>query len=216
MKIIKQSVELVNPIPYKDMLNTVELATRNCYNSYDKMTDNSAEGLIRGCIKSGHLSVTEFGDITVRLITSRSVLAQLSRHRLASMAVQSQRYVKYDDVEFVEPYDLNNEAYDNWKAACKTAEAAYKVMLYDCGMKAEIARSVLPNCTSTVIFMKANIREWRHILSLRCDKRAQTEIRMLMAQTLEKLYQQYPVFFEDLYNRYVLLVTDTEVHKEDG
>lgn len=207
MKIIEPSVEIINPMDYKTMLNTTELAIRNCYDSYGKMREGSAEGLIRGCIKSGHNTALEWGDIIVKIVTSRDISHQIVRHRICSFLQRSQRYVNYAkgdmNIEFIEPKGLNSEAYDNWKGACKVAEAAYLVMVNDCGMRPETARSVLPNCTATTIYMKANIREWRHILSLRCHCTAQTEIRELMLDALAQFYKLYPVFFEDIYNEYI-------------
>ena len=208
MQIVKPSVELVNPVPYKQMLNTVELAIRNCYQSYDKMKDGSDEAIIKGCIARGHSSPLEFGNIAVHLITDRAVMAQLTRHRVASYAIMSQRYVNYskdkfgNSIDFIEPEGLSNEAYDNWVGACKVAEAAYMVMTKDLGTPAEVARSVLPNCTATSIYMSANIREWRALFSLRCDSHAQRDIRNLMKATLKLMYEQYPVFFGDLYEKF--------------
>ena len=208
MQIIKPSVELVNPVPYKQMLNTVELAIRNCYQSYDKMKDGSAEAIIKGCIARQHFSPLEFGNIAVHLITDRAVMAQLTRHRVASYAIMSQRYVNYskdkfgNSIDFIEPEGLSNEAYDNWVGACKVAEAAYMVMTKDLGTPAEVARSVLPNCTATSIYMSANIREWRALFSLRCDSHAQRDIRKLMKANLKLMYEQYPVFFGDLYEKF--------------
>lgn len=209
MQIIKPSVELVNPISYKQMLNTVELAIRNCYQSYDKMKGGSDEAIIKGCIARGHNSPLEFGNVAVHLITDRAVMAQLTRHRIASYAIMSQRYVNYskdkfgNSIDFIQPNGLSDEAYDNWVGACKVAEAAYMVMTKDLGTPAEVARSVLPNCTATSIYMSANIREWRALFSLRCDFHAQSDIRDLMTNLLELMYEQYPVFFEDLYKKYV-------------
>ena len=208
MQIIKPSVELVNPVPYKQMLNTVELAIRNCYQSYDKMKDGSDEAIIKGCIARQHFSPLEFGNIAVHLITDRAVMAQLTRHRVASYAIMSQRYVNYskdkfgNSIDFIEPEGLSNEAYDNWVGACRVAEAAYMVMTKDLGTPAEVARSVLPNCTATSIYMSANIREWMALFSLRCDSHAQRDIRNLMKATLKLMYEQYPVFFGDLYEKF--------------
>ena len=118
MIIVKPSVEIVNPIPYETMLDTVEHAIRNCYQSFDKIKEGSAENIIRGIIKSGHDAMIEFSDITVKLETDRAVLAQLSRHRLLSLAVQSQRYVNYskqkfgEEIRVVIPQGLNDESYE--------------------------------------------------------------------------------------------------------
>lgn len=210
MEIVKPSVELVNPPDYETILNTVELAARNCYQSFDKMCDGSAEGIIRALIKSGHEAIIEFADITVMFTTDRAVLAQLTRHRIGtSFAVQSQRYVNYskekfgENIKVIVPEGLSDEAYETWRASVLASEAAYMVLTKDKGMPAEVARSVLPNCTATTICMKANIREWRHIFELRVSKHSQTDIRKLMKELLIKMYEEYPVFFEDLYNKVV-------------
>lgn len=210
MEIVKPSVELVNPPDYETILNTVELAARNCYQSFDKMCDGSAEGIIRALIKSGHEAMIEFADIAVMLTTDRAVLAQLTRHRIGtSFAVQSQRYVNYskekfgENIKVIVPEGLTDETYELWRASVLASEAAYMVMTKDHNIKPEVARSVLPNCTATTIYMKANIREWRHIFELRVSKHAQADIRNLMKKTLEIMYEKYPVFFEDLYKEFV-------------
>ena len=205
MKIVKSSVELVNPIDYKTMLNTVELAIRNCYNSFDKMNDNSAEGIIRGCIGRRHESVLEFGDICVKIVCDRSCSHQLVRNRLCNFTQMSQRYVNWakrgEDIPFIVPANMDNANYESWRALCLMAETTYFGMV-EKGLKAEVARSILPNCTATEIYMKANIREWRHIFELRCDSHAQQDIRELMKDLLIKVYHSYPVFFEDIVERF--------------
>ena len=42
-----------------DVLEKIELCGRICYASEDKITSGSAEGLVKGVIKSGHESVIE-------------------------------------------------------------------------------------------------------------------------------------------------------------
>ena len=59
------------------------------------------------------------------------------------------------------------------------AEKSYHYM-QECGCKPEDARKVLPNSTATRIVMKANLREWRTIFSLRTSKAAYPEMRELM------------------------------------
>ena len=42
--------------------------------------------------------------MTVELVTSRDVLAEITRHQLASFAIESQRYVCMDgEISFIEP-----------------------------------------------------------------------------------------------------------------
>lgn len=195
MKFVKKEARLINPSTYRNMLEVVELAARNCYNS---RKGDDPEKFIRGLIKRGHESPLEFGNITVELILSRSDLAQLTRHRLASYCCQSQRYVKYTDgVSFIVPAALDVMYFDKFKAMCQSAEDNY-LFLLNGGNKAEVARAVLPQCTATDLYMSANIREWRHILKLRTKPSAQDDIRILMQDVLRKFNKMYPVFFEDI------------------
>ena len=210
MKIIQPSVEIVNPIDYKTMLNTVELAIRNCYQSQDKIEEGSAEKIIKNCLSWNHFSVLEFADVTVKLVTDRAVLSQLSRQRLLSLAVQSQRYCNYAkdrfgrDISFIEPCGLKTDvAKEAWIFSMKEAEAQYFNLIENHKLPAEVARSVLPNSTATTIYAKTNVREWRHIFNLRCDSYAQQDIRWLMNDALTQMFNLYPVFFEDLYIKFV-------------
>lgn len=167
-------------------LRDIEIAGRNCYRSEGKITEDSAPRFVRSLIRRGHLSPLEFADMTVELITSRDVMAEITRHRLASFAIESQRYVSLSgNMAFVRPmfYRDGDRATDLWIQHMKQAEEAYH-MLLDCGMLPEDARKVLPNSTATCIMMKANLREWRHVLSLRTGKGVYPEMRHLMAQLL--------------------------------
>lgn len=209
MQIVKPTIAIVNPIPYSDMLYTTELAIRNCYQSQDKMTDSSAEGIIRMIRDSKHEAMLEFADIAVHIITDIGVLKQLTRHRLCSFAVMSTRYCNLakdkfnNEIKVIVPEGLTNDAYEHWYASMVASEAAYMVMIKDDKVPAEVARSVLPHSLATSIYMKANIREWRNIFRLRAlDTHAQKDVRLLMQDLLVQCYGMYPVFFEDLYNEY--------------
>ena len=70
------------------------------------------------------------------------------------------------------------------------------------GWKAEQAREVLPMCTKSEICMKANLREWRHFLKLRCSKFAHPDIRVLALDLLKQLHDKLPTIFEDIYQEF--------------
>lgn len=203
MKIIKNKVELINAPDYKTVLNTVELATRTCYKSEDKMGEGTAEKLIRGCIKRGHLSTIEHAFVTVRITADRAILNEMVRHRLCQYSQESTRYVNYDsdkygrEIKVIQPVQLTGDDIQVWKEACTYAEYCYN-KLVDAGVKPENARSVLPLCTASELVMTANMREWRHILSLRRGPGAHPDMREVADMIYEVLREKYPVFFEDL------------------
>ena len=212
MKIVEQSVELVlyEGINGYDIIEHLEKVGRTCYKSEEKIKEGSADKFIRGIVKSGHGSVIEHASLTVKFITSRDVTHQVVRHRVASMAQESQRYCNYslgkfgEEVVFVRPVYLleGTNAYSTWEKSCGIAESAY-FMLIDEGCTAEEARSVLPNCAKTELMMTANLREWRHFFEVRCDHHAQLPIRLLAIDLLKQMTNLIPVVFDDLYMKFV-------------
>lgn len=203
MKLVRRSVQLLYPEDARTVMRRIEEAGRNCYQSYQHMTDGSAEALIRKFVKANHGSPLEFADITVRIVADRAFLAQITRHRLASFCVESARYNDYKGgCKFIEPVGLEDgEQTTAWLETCAYAESTYD-RLRELGVKPETARSVLPMSLATSIVMKANVREWRHILELRLDKHAQPDMRQIMEMALDVFYLHYPVLFEDLWDEY--------------
>ena len=199
MRIIKPSVSIESNISYEEALRIVENATRVCYKSEDKIKEGSAEKLIRGIIKAKHFGCIEHVSLTVKFICDRACSHQLVRHRLMSFNQKSQRYCKEDNLEVIKPEGLENTSL--WLESCRQAENAYAEMIRR-GEKPEVARGVLPNSTATEIYATANLREWRHFFELRCHRTAQRDIRSLALSLLCQMFEQYPVFFEDLVDKY--------------
>ena len=215
MKIVEQSHEILTEVMHIKLIpQMIELAGRTCYKSENKITENSANDFCHMLIKRGHEAMIEHGNISVRFITDRGVTHELVRHRLASFAQESTRYVKYDgDIEFIRPvFDWGSEdcpedntQYVNrkyvkfltWEHAMIVAEIAYKNMIeQEC--PPQETRSVLPNSLKTEIVVTANIREWRHIFKLRTSKAAHPQIRELMIPLLKELKKIIPVLFDDI------------------
>lgn len=188
MKIINQYSEVLTKTDYDEVLRLIEMAGRICYKSKGDKSRQGLEKFISKLIALGHESVLEHFSISVKFVTSRTVSHQLVRHRLASFSQESQRYCRYEnEVVFINP---NVEIIPE----LENIEKKY-IDLLNSGVRAQDARSILPNCTKTEFIMTANIREWRHILNLRCSKHAQPETREIMLKLLEQLQLQYPVFF---------------------
>lgn len=190
----------------------IEYAGRNCYQSHDKITADSYRPFITSLVKRGHGSPLEFADMTVEVVTSRDVLAEITRHRLVSFAVQSQRYVLDNasgEISFIKPLfylpcdpvspDAKGWCASRaWENAMQYAEKQYVYLLQNCSMKPEDARKVLPNSTACRIVMKADIREWRHIMALRSSTAAYPEMRHMMGMLIQKAREVYPVVFDDI------------------
>ena len=199
MKIIEQSWEWLQKPEFP--LELIEQAGRTCYKSEDKITNDSAKKFVLTILKSGHESVIEHVNASVKFITNRGVTHELVRHRLCAFSQESTRYVKYDgDMEFIKPvwWETSDEAPKfEWERAMKNAEEAYLNLLRQ-GWRPEQAREVLPNSLKTEIVVSANMREWRHIFKLRTSKAAHPQIRELMLSCLKGFRKEIPVLFDDI------------------
>lgn len=86
-------------------------------------------------------------------------------------------------------------AFDVWFMACTVAEWAYNTLVGQFGASAQEARSVLPNSLKTEILITANVREWRHILSLRAHRDAHPQMRQIMVPLGRALAERWPCLF---------------------
>lgn len=207
MNIIKPSVEIMTSINGDEIIKHIERCGRTCYKSEDKITDESAIKFVKGILKSGHLSVIEHFNITVKFICDRGVTHEIVRHRLASYSQESTRYCNYSsdkfngELTFIEPCFFEKSPYDRnmelWVQAMQSAEQYYLEMISE-GARPEQARSVLPNSLKTEIVMTANLREWIHFLTLRTSRSAHPQIREISIQLLRKFQNKIPVIFDDI------------------
>ena len=205
MKIVTPGFEYVEPIDGFGMLKKIEGIARVCYKSEECIKDDSCFAFVRMLIENGHEAMLEHAGFSVKLICDRGVSHELVRHRMASFAQESTRYCNYSkgrfrgEIAVVKPNFLDEKSalYGEWEAACRYAEKAYFAML-DNGATAQEARSVLPNSLKTEVVMTANLREWRHILRLRCSSHAHPQMKELMVPLLNDVRQRIPICFVDI------------------
>ena len=154
------------------------------------------DSALRHAVGAGHTSVLEHASFTFRIEgLSRAALAQLTRHRLASFDVQSQRYVRLDEPELVIPESIKKSAfYYEAKAMMDKVLTLYQQMV-DAGIPCEDARYITPQAVPTELIMTMNARELLHFFSLRTCNRAQWEIRILADEMLSMCRKLAPEIF---------------------
>lgn len=142
---------------------------------------------VRRCAKAGHMSVFEHASVSLIVEgISRACLAQLTRHRIASYSVTSQRYCKVDpgSLWYVTPPSIVDAGVEPlYRYRMIVCMDEYLHMLA-CGVKPEDARFLLPEATKTSLVMTVNASSLQNFLTLRLDSHAQWEIREL-AVTIE-------------------------------
>lgn len=202
MKIVKPWIE-VEKFDGKQIMKNIERACRTCYRSEGKITEDSYKNLLKNCITRGHESVLEHEKITVRMQCDVGVYKDLTRHRFASFSVESTRYCNYgkdkfeNEVKFIKPLIKDRNNYAAWEETMKTIEHYYLIMSNNKSTVDEL-RMLLPHSTAAEITMTCNIREWKHVLSLRCINHAHPAIQQLLIPLLLEFKKEMPEIFDDV------------------
>ncbi|MBU4577099.1 MAG: FAD-dependent thymidylate synthase [Proteobacteria bacterium] len=217
---IESPLDPVGEVDAVGMYRAIEAAGRTCYKSEPRATALMPRRFVKHLVDSGHHSVLEHANVTVRFTCDRGVTHELVRHRLAAYSQESTRYCNYaqdkfgNQLTFVIPHkvgvspgqyssriDLPDGLYSiddmTWLSLMLQIEATY-LALVDGGWAPQDARSILPNCLKTEIVMTANLREWRHVLWLRTSKAAHPDMRALMLPLLKDWASEMPEIFGDI------------------
>ena len=200
MNILKAGFEILTPISEGGIeeLKHIEKIGRVCYKSEGKITEDgeSAKRFVKMLIDRGHEAMIEHSSLSVKFVVDRGVSHELVRHRIASFAQESTRYVNYslekfgneiNVIDIRNGIDLDNKMKNmdsdtisaimgEWCLAMEDAEKHYMKMI-ELGATPQIARSVLPNSTKTEITISANYREWRNFFKLRVPNTAHPQMR---------------------------------------
>ena len=185
------------------IMKNIERACRTCYRSEGLITEDSYKKLLKNCINRGHESILEHEKITIRMRCDIGVYKDLTRHRFGSFSIGSTRYCNYGKDKFdrelkvIKPCNIDEDSnlYAFWKNTMKRIEMNYLHMT-DNGATPDQMRMILPHSTAAEVTMTANIREWRHILELRCSKAAHPAIRQLLIPLLLKFKEDMPELFD--------------------
>ena len=213
VKIVEPSVEIITEIDGDKILKTIERAARTCYKTEDNISEDasSAKKMISKLIEMGHTAMIEFADVHVILTADTGVLKDLTRHRHCSFAVESTRYCNYskgkfgNEITVIKPCNIEegSKEYDLWLDCMNNIETTYNQMA-ELGCKPDQLRMLLPHSLKCNINLKANVREWRHIFSLRCAKAAHPSVQEIMKMVLVEFHKQIPILFDDLYEKFIL------------
>jgi len=209
---VRLNVELLRYTPEPQEI--VALAAKLCYSAADiaslkaGVESKEQDRFIAKLTEMGHLSPVEHASFTFGVEgVSRSLLAQITRHRIASFSVKSQRYVSERSGErqifnYIVPkgiINLGQEYIDKFGAQMAEIQKWYDEWLVLLGDQGEVsneeARFVLPNASETKFVVTMNARELIHFFHLRCCNRAQWEIRELAKEMLKQVLKVVPPLF---------------------
>ena len=214
---------LEDPVKLTPGAELAKAAGQICYASYGpgRTCNEDAERYFENILRSGHGSVLEHANYTLLIYgISRSLTHEKVRHRVGRAYSQlSQRYVSGRVLRFVErpEYASDPELHELFEARIDRAAKEYEDMSERLlGLQEEgdqilsgeqktdrrkkvqqVARSLLPNETETIIVDTGNARAWRHYLEMRASEHAEVEIRAEAMRIYLCLVAVEPILFGD-------------------
>lgn len=165
--------------------------------------------LLQYCMREGHWSVFEIGNITMEINTTRDIARQILRHRSFTFQEFSQRYGVV--LGFAEPTEPRLQDSKNRQSSLETddlylsqwwrgiqkriiteADWAYQEALKK-GIAKEVARKILPEgLTMSRMYVSGSPRSWIHYCQVRCDPATQKEHREVAEKCREVLQSLLP------------------------
>lgn len=200
------NVKLINYTP--EPMRTIACAGKLCYSNkvdidslWESITAEEADKFVEKLISSRHFSPLEMASFTFAIEgVSRALMCQITRHRLASFNIRSQRYVTEDNFEIITPNSIKNneDAKRLFDTAMDVVQSAYNTLIDNYNIPKEDARAVLPNACATRMLVTMNARELLHFFSERCCTSAQEEIRTLAYKMLILCKEVAPTLFANV------------------
>lgn len=212
-----------DPTELPDSSQLCKTAGQLCYASFGprRTTNENAAAYFERLTSAGHGSVLEHASFSFLIYgISRSVTHELVRHRAgAGFSQISQRYVSGSVLRFVErpEYQEDGDLHRLFEERASRAAAEYESMADSLLEKQEggaamlsadyktdarkkvqqTARSLLPNETEAPMVFTGNVRALRHIIEMRADAHAESEIRTLALRLFLCLHRSDPILFGD-------------------
>ena len=213
---------LDDPTRLPDSSQLCKTAGQTCYMSFGikRTTNENAAKYFERLTSAGHGSVLEHSNFSFLLYgISRSVTHELVRHRHLGFSQVSQRYVSGSVLRFVErpEYQSDEELHRLFEERADGAAAGYEAMAnrllerqeggasmlsadYKTDARKKVqqtARSLLPNETEAPMVCTGNVRALRHVVEMRADAHAESEIRNLAVRIFLCLVTADPILFGD-------------------
>jgi len=202
------TVQLVHHTNKGDELVAYMARVSNPANQHN--TETSAK-LIKYLIKHKHWSPFEMVNMCVEIETTRSVAAQILRHRSFSFQEFSQRYADASllgtgvvpELRLQDPVNRQNSIEveeenlflkQEIKQLYKHSEQIYRKLL-EAGVAKECARDVLPLSTPTRMYMNGTLRSWIHYCDLRCANGTQKEHKLIADQAKQLIAVCFPACY---------------------
>jgi thymidylate synthase (FAD) len=186
------------------------------------------EGLLKYCIKHGHVSIFEQASMCVEVITPLAIATQMLRHRSFCFQQLSLRYSSNEEIkdmlgEYGSLYYLPEEArlqdtknrqnsivsedasltdtmHNTMLSAYNVADLTYNDLLTR-GIAKEVARFVLPQGGFTRMYVSGSCRSWMHYLGVRDEPGVVQHEHVELARAIRPIFAtQFPTVNKAFFN----------------
>ena len=198
--------------------------------SNPKNQDNEKfEGLLKYCIKHGHVSVFEQASMCVEVVTPLAIATQMLRHRSFCFQQFSLRYASNEELKgmlgeygalyylpeearmqdtknrqnslFAEDPELTDMMQNTMLSAYNIADLCYNDLLKR-GVAKEVARFVLPQGGFTRMYVTGSVRSWMHYLGVRDEVGVVQWEHVELARAIRQIFaEQFPTVNRAFFNR---------------
>ena len=185
-------------------------------NPSNQDSDQGSEKLISYLIKHKHWSPFEMVSMCLEVSTTRSVSAQILRHRSFSFQEFSQRYADVTAIgspviPHLRKQDFKNRQnstddlkpeqtqlyYRRINQLFEESQDLYREMVSS-GVAKESARDVLPLASPTKMYMAGTLRSWIHYIDLRTANGTQREHQLIALNAKDIFKQEFPIITKAL------------------
>jgi thymidylate synthase (FAD) len=212
---MNHTASLIHITPNAEELITYMARVSNPANQSN--TETSAK-LIKYLIDQEHWSPMEMVNMCVEINTTRSIAAQILRHRSFSFQEFSQRYADVTTIgspvipslrrqdtknrqSSIDDLDVSKKEnyYRRIHQLFAESEDLYREMVSN-GVAKECARDVLPMSSPSRLYMNGTVRSWLHYCDLRCGNGTQLEHQVIANQVKAILMNSLPTVSQAMWN----------------
>tara|TARA_R100001463_G_scaffold72715_2_gene126600 strand:+ start:235 stop:864 length:630 start_codon:yes stop_codon:yes gene_type:complete len=208
---LKPTVSLISITPQAEQ--TIAYCAR--VSNPSNQDNPEIEKLLKYLIKHNHWSPFELAHVVMEIKTTRSIAAQILRHRSFSFQEFSQRYAAVEDfasypnirrqddknrqnsIDDMDPFVVQ-QFQTRAQVLFQQSKQLYQEML-SAGVAKESAREVLPLATPTRLYMSGSVRSWIHYIKLRSANGTQLEHQEIALKARDVLKEAMPSLTEALY-----------------
>ena len=208
---MSSQVNLIHVSPDAEQLIVYMARVSNPSNQANTMT---GARLIRYLIDHKHMSPFEMVNMCLEINTTRSVSAQILRHRSFTFQEFSQRYANTNALGSARVPSLRRQDLKNRQNSIDDLDADAKALFYrrigqlfaesedlyqemvSCGIAKESARDVLPMASPTRLYMNGTLRSWLHYVALRTSNGTQLEHQQIAFEIRSILEMEFPTVCE--------------------